>query len=174
MKQAFGTDANRLYASRLLLACVLYVAIVWTAERLRLRAPIEAPPRIRASAIGLLGLVLAQIYLGKLVAGLDAGLAYNSWPLIEERLVPAATELFSMQPLWRNVFENRLTVQFISHARLDTAGVDVVFRPLSKFLFVLKVVGEVGLEPTKAKPADLQSAPFAARDTPPAHAVLLY
>ena len=29
------------------------------------------------------------------------------------------------------------------------------------------VVGEVGLEPTKAKPADLQSAPFAARDTPP-------
>jgi hypothetical protein len=30
------------------------------------------------------------------------------------------------------------------------------------------LVGEVGLEPTKAKPADLQSAPFAARDTPPA------
>src|SRR5437660_6521181 len=29
------------------------------------------------------------------------------------------------------------------------------------------LVGEVGLEPTKAKPADLQSAPFAARDTPP-------
>ena len=33
-----------------------------------------------------------------------------------------------------------------------------------------RLVGEVGLEPTKAKPADLQSAPFAARDTPP-HAV---
>ena len=31
-----------------------------------------------------------------------------------------------------------------------------------------RLVGEVGLEPTKAKPADLQSAPFAARDTPPA------
>ena len=30
-----------------------------------------------------------------------------------------------------------------------------------------RMVGEVGLEPTKAKPADLQSAPFAARDTPP-------
>src|SRR5215813_9343216 len=30
-----------------------------------------------------------------------------------------------------------------------------------------RLVGEVGLEPTKAKPADLQSAPFAARDTPP-------
>ena len=29
------------------------------------------------------------------------------------------------------------------------------------------VVGEVGLEPTKAMPADLQSAPFAARDIPP-------
>ena len=32
---------------------------------------------------------------------------------------------------------------------------------------VLRMVGEVGLEPTKAQPADLQSAPFAARDTPP-------
>src|SRR5712671_6196574 len=34
------------------------------------------------------------------------------------------------------------------------------------------LVGEVGLEPTKAKPADLQSAPFAARDTPPVARVL--
>ncbi len=33
-------------------------------------------------------------------------------------------------------------------------------------------MGEVGLEPTKAKPADLQSAPFAARDTPPVARVL--
>jgi hypothetical protein len=33
--------------------------------------------------------------------------------------------------------------------------------------FLFQVVGEVGLEPTKAAPADLQSAPFAARDTPP-------
>jgi hypothetical protein len=34
--------------------------------------------------------------------------------------------------------------------------------------FRCRLVGEVGLEPTKAKPADLQSAPFAARDIPPA------
>ncbi len=34
-----------------------------------------------------------------------------------------------------------------------------------------RLVGEVGLEPTKAKPADLQSAPFAARDIPPAPSV---
>src|SRR4051812_1749697 len=32
------------------------------------------------------------------------------------------------------------------------------------------MVGEVGLEPTKAKPADLQSAPFATRDIPPSRA----
>jgi hypothetical protein len=31
------------------------------------------------------------------------------------------------------------------------------------------MVGEAGLEPAKAKPADLQSAPFAARDIPPSH-----
>jgi hypothetical protein len=40
---------------------------------------------------------------------------------------------------------------------------------VTKGLLNLLMVGEVGLEPTKAKPADLQSAPFAARDTPPFH-----
>ena len=40
-------------------------------------------------------------------------------------------------------------------------------KTLVKSTLKIDVVGEVGLEPTKAKPADLQSAPFAARDTPP-------
>ena len=43
---------------------------------------------IRAGAIGLLVLVLAQIYLGALVAGLRAGYVYNTWPLIDGALVP--------------------------------------------------------------------------------------
>lgn len=60
----------------------------------------------------LLVLVLAQLYLGALVAGLDAGLTYNTWPLIDGQLVPPAADLFPHAPAWRDLFENRLTVQF--------------------------------------------------------------
>src|SRR6202035_4659781 len=67
---------------------------------------------IRAGAFGLLVLVLAQIYLGALVAGLRAGYAYNTWPLIDGALVPDSARLFFETPLWRNFFENILTVQF--------------------------------------------------------------
>jgi len=68
--------------------------------------------RLRATAVGLVVLVLAQIYLGALVAGLRAGLVYNTWPTIDGALVPAGARLFFDQPLWRNFFENALTVQF--------------------------------------------------------------
>src|SRR5207253_9569782 len=50
--------------------------------------------------------------LGALVAGLRAGLIYNTWPLIDGALVPDAARLFFNEPLWRNFFENALTVQF--------------------------------------------------------------
>ena len=47
--------------------------------------------RRRAAALGALAiaaLVLVQIYLGALVAGLDAGLIYNTWPLIDGAFMP--------------------------------------------------------------------------------------
>src|SRR5580698_9291047 len=81
-------------ATHLTLASVIYVAL------------------ISAAALGLLVLVLAQIYLGALVAGLRAGYAYNTWPLIDGALIPRSGSLFFETPLWRNFFENILTVQF--------------------------------------------------------------
>jgi cytochrome c oxidase assembly protein subunit 15 len=57
-------------------------------------------------------LVLLQIYLGALVAGLDAGLVFNTWPQIDGAIIPAADRLWFESPLWRNFFENALTVQF--------------------------------------------------------------
>jgi cytochrome c oxidase assembly protein subunit 15 len=56
-------------------------------------------------------LALFQIYLGALVAGLDAGLSYNTWPLMDGSLVPG--DLFIRQPWWINLFENPKTVQFV-------------------------------------------------------------
>ena len=99
-------------ATHLVLACLIYVALLWTAQRSERLAHLTAPRRIRAGAAGLLILLLAQIYLGALVAGLRAGYAYNTWPLIDGALVPDAARLFFDTPLWRNFFENTLTVQF--------------------------------------------------------------
>ena len=47
-----------------------------------------AAPAARARRSALVVLVLLQIYLGALVAGLDAGLIYNTWPLDRRRADP--------------------------------------------------------------------------------------
>jgi cytochrome c oxidase assembly protein subunit 15 len=99
-------------AFHLTLACVIYAALLWTAQRLGPKPPHQTSMRVRASALALLALVLVQIYLGALVAGLDAGLAYNTWPLIDGAFVPASDRLLFLTPAWRNIFENGLTVQF--------------------------------------------------------------
>ncbi len=54
---------------------------------------------------------------GGLVAGLKAGYAYSTFPLMDGHLVPKAIFLF--EPLWRNFFENIATVQF-DHRLLAT------------------------------------------------------
>ena len=98
-------------ATHLLLACLILTALVWTAQRTGRNAE-QAPGRIRVTAAALVALALVQIYLGALVAGLRAGLIYNTWPLIDGHFVPDAARLWFDAPWWRNLFENTLTVQF--------------------------------------------------------------
>jgi len=99
-------------AMHLILACIIFAASFWTAQQMVPGAPAPALPRGRATALVLLGLVLLQIYFGALLAGLRGGLIYNTWPLIDGGFVPPASQLFSLEPLWRNWFENILAVQF--------------------------------------------------------------
>ena len=102
-------------AFHLTLACVIYAALVWMALRLMSPSsgPAEGSPRrLRYGATALVFLVTLQIYAGALVAGNDAGLLYNTWPLIDGALVPGADRLLFLAPAWRNLFENELTVQF--------------------------------------------------------------
>jgi len=99
-------------AFHLTLACAVYFAVVWTARGL-LPGAEPAPPRLRLAALVLALMILVQIYLGALVAGLDAGLIYNTWPLIDGGFVPEAARLWHIDPAWRNLFENTLTVQFV-------------------------------------------------------------
>jgi len=99
-------------ATHLLLACLIFVATLWTAQSRAGRAGVAVPARLRTSAIGLVVLVLVQIYLGALLAGIRGGLLYNTWPLIDGSFIPPFTHLFAPDHGWRNLFENPLTVQF--------------------------------------------------------------
>jgi cytochrome c oxidase assembly protein subunit 15 len=97
-------------AIHLTFACVILSYTVWLARGL---SPLPAAPAkvgLRIVAAGLMALVFLQIFLGGLVAGLNAGLTYNTWPLMDGALVPSG--LFAQEPVWRNFFENVLAVQF--------------------------------------------------------------
>lgn len=59
----------------------------------------------------LAGLVFVQIVLGALVAGIDAGRAYPTWPLMAGGVLPP--DPFQLQPVWRNFFEDAGLVQFV-------------------------------------------------------------
>jgi cytochrome c oxidase assembly protein subunit 15 len=72
----------------------------------------DGPASLRRGAYLLCALVLVQIALGGLVAGSRAGLTYNTFPLMDERLVPAAATLFSGTPLIENFVDNPALVQF--------------------------------------------------------------
>ncbi|WP_210324185.1 COX15/CtaA family protein [Azorhizobium oxalatiphilum] len=100
-------------AIHLTLACIILAATVWVARGLTARARQAVPGRVRAGAYVLVGLVLLQIFAGGLVAGLDAGLTFNTWPLMDGRFIPHASQLGAMEPAWRNLFENVMTVQFV-------------------------------------------------------------
>lgn len=77
-------------------------------------------------------LVFITLLSGGFVAGLKAGYAYNTFPLMNGRLVPEF--MFIQEPLWRNFFENVATVQF-DHRLLATL---VFFNVLGLWLVALK------------------------------------
>jgi cytochrome c oxidase assembly protein subunit 15 len=99
-------------ATHLVLALLIYAAIVWTLRRLSERQPVIASSRLKITGLVLLGLTFVQLFLGALVAGLRAGRIYNTWPEIDGALIPSAARLFFEEPWWRNLFDNTLTVQF--------------------------------------------------------------
>jgi len=74
----------------------------------------QAPSKLHPFSTVVLALLVLMIALGGFVAGNKAGLAFNTFPLMHGRLIPA--ELYTLQPWWRDCFENLATVQF--HHRL--------------------------------------------------------
>jgi cytochrome c oxidase assembly protein subunit 15 len=88
-------------------ALLLLVAILWIAlEYLREGKSTGMSKRATAFAV----LVYFQMLLGALVAGLHAGLIYNTWPDMNGRVLPE--DPFFYRPWWINFFENPGLAQF--------------------------------------------------------------
>lgn len=94
-------------AAHLGLAIVIYIYMFWIALDLW-RRPAAA---ISRPVLGLVALIFLQILIGAFVAGLDAGLAYNTWPLMDGAVIPG--QLFVQSPWWINLFENPKAVQWL-------------------------------------------------------------
>jgi cytochrome c oxidase assembly protein subunit 15 len=99
-------------AAHLGLAVLIYGATLWVAFGLgrRTLAGGDVSSSIKGLAALFAGLVFLQIILGGFVAGTDAGLSHNTWPLMDGAIIPGG--LGTMRPWYLNLFENVLTIQF--------------------------------------------------------------
>lgn len=78
---------------------------------------------------------LFQIFVGAFVAGLDAGLVYNSFPKMADRWIPS--DILAFSPVIRNFTENPTTVQF-DHRVLGTSNYLTFLYNFFNGLFALK------------------------------------
>jgi cytochrome c oxidase assembly protein subunit 15 len=98
------------------LAFVILGTLLWPAWRLlreewaQLQARRRRTAGLMAFSWALVALTFAQMLLGALVAGNDAGRGYIDWPLMHGHILPP--EAFDLQPLWRNFIEGDALVQF--------------------------------------------------------------
>jgi heme a synthase len=142
-------------AAHLVVAAVIYAAIVWVA--LGVGIPRRRPgSRDTWVVFAIIAMVFIQIGLGGLVAGLNAGLSHNTFPLMDGKLIPDG--LMVIIPWWRNLFENALTVQFfhrmtaylialaiLTHAISLTRSGRNGAREISGWVLVFVVFGQMAL-----------------------------
>jgi cytochrome c oxidase assembly protein subunit 15 len=91
-------------------AFLVFALMFWRAQSL-LHGPPGGPPHSWYSrTLALTVLIAVTIVSGGFVAGLDAGLIYNTFPKMGEHWIPPG--LLALEPAWRNFFDNLTTVQF--------------------------------------------------------------
>jgi cytochrome c oxidase assembly protein subunit 15 len=116
-------------AAHLVAALLIYGYLIWLFLELVSQnlVRVDVPQRLPTFRGSILLLIFSTITIssGAFVAGLDAGLSYNTFPLMDGQLVPDG--LLSLAPAYLNFFENITTVQFIH-------------RILALFVFVISVI----------------------------------
>lgn len=100
-------------AVHLCLALFILGGLVWTARDLMAlhRNPNAQPARLTRSVALVFAVLALQLLWGAFTAGLDAGFAFASWPMMGEEWFPAATPM--TQPWLVNLVDNPVVVQFI-------------------------------------------------------------
>jgi cytochrome c oxidase assembly protein subunit 15 len=127
------------------LALALFVMLIWTALDAWAGAPrIEERTTWRGWALAFLGAVFFQSLLGALVAGNDAGLVYNDWPLMNGALVPAE---YAGHGFWGTLAHSQGAVQL--HHRL-----------MAYALFVAAIVIGVAAARTRRMPEEAKAAAY--------------
>jgi heme a synthase len=101
--------ALHLSVAFLILGLLVWLAMDLSPEQRGVRLKTITASNVRVAWI-VVGLVFLQVALGAFVAGLKAGLHYNTWPLMNGQFIP--DDILSMSPWVLNVFENATTTQF--------------------------------------------------------------
>jgi cytochrome c oxidase assembly protein subunit 15 len=107
------------------LAFAILAAMLWTAWSLldprKIDRGADGVRRARRWSLAVAALVFVMVLSGGFVAGIRAGSAYNTFPLMNGQLVPA--EILMIAPWWKNFFWNMATVQFDHRAIAWALGV---------------------------------------------------
>lgn len=82
----------------------------WLHLKPKLNTKLSAPPILGYGVVGFVILLSIQIIFGAFVAGYDAGMVYNSYPLMDGQWVPQG--LMMLEPWWKNHLEHIPMVQF--------------------------------------------------------------
>ncbi|HEX8383883.1 MAG TPA: COX15/CtaA family protein [Sphingomonas sp.] len=108
------TDVSHVrLAVHLLTALTILAGLVWTALDLRAlhRNPLAPPARLGfVAVVALVGLYLQLLY-GAFTAGLNAGYAFSSWPLMGDDWFPRGTPM--LPTALQNAVDNPIVVQFV-------------------------------------------------------------
>lgn len=98
--------------AHLVIAFLIFAAMLWVAMGLLAPRAVARPAAagLRRLAWWITGLAGYMVVTGGFVAGIRAGKAYNTFPLMHGHIVPP--EIFMIEPWWQNFFYNMATVQF--------------------------------------------------------------
>ncbi|MEE2999477.1 MAG: COX15/CtaA family protein [Pseudomonadota bacterium] len=108
-------------------AIIIYGYMFWVAMSLiksENDVLIFASPRLLSFSVFTAFWIFLTIISGGFVAGLDAGLTYNTFPLMDGQVVPGG--MWDLDPWHRNFFENITTVQFDHRILAESSLVLVV------------------------------------------------
>jgi cytochrome c oxidase assembly protein subunit 15 len=95
------------------IAFLIFGAITWTAmsvlypSKTNLSVPVRS---MYKTSVAVSATLFLMVLSGGFVAGLQAGLIYNTFPLMGNSFIPP--NLFVLTPFWTNFFDNMTTVQF--------------------------------------------------------------